>query len=141
MHWMVTQIGLLPWWVPAFAAVSLYWIPRFALWPFSSSETCWEFVELGETTANMAFIPFYVVYILSRTVEQLAELALLAVMLASLSVILATLMLLYIAFLDIGALDKKQRKKKNAEFLKKVRTSLKKRTFRLGLVSRKTEEG
>lgn len=94
MQWVMQHIQELPWWAPGMIALSFYWLPRFLLWPFRRVTELWDHTEFGENFVLIMFVPFYVVYILSRTVEQLAELALVIVAIMSVIYLGAILMFL-----------------------------------------------
>lgn len=83
MQWIMKYIQDLPWWAPGMITLSFYWLPRFLLWPFRKIKGLWEHAEFGENFVLIMFIPVYLVYILSRTVEQLAELVLILMALGS----------------------------------------------------------
>lgn len=95
MHWVIKYIQELPWWAPGMIVLSFYWLPRFLLWPFRKVTAVWEHAEFGENFVLIMFVPFYLVYILSRTVEQLAEIAL--VIVTILSVVYLGAILIFIA--------------------------------------------
>jgi hypothetical protein len=83
MHSITAYISALPWWAPGLLALAPYWLPKFLLWPFHKIEGLSAYTEVGQNFAMIMFIPFYLVYILSKTVEQLAELVVIVVGLGS----------------------------------------------------------
>jgi len=100
MHWIITQISLLPWWAPGIIALSIYWIPLFIFWPFHAKYEIFSYTELYDTAMKMAIIPFYILYILSRTVEQLAELAFIFVCLGVLGALAAIIPMTFFMIID-----------------------------------------
>lgn len=77
MHWLITQIRDLPWWIPGVMALSIYWVPKVILWPFRRIDWVHILVEeQAEMLSVMALMGFYLVYTLSKTDVPMAEVAL-----------------------------------------------------------------